>query len=60
MVSEMNGKWGTAEEVAAALNTGKGAAVNSVSCASAGNCSAGGFYSAGKDHNAEAFVVSET
>src|SRR5215467_730872 len=38
------GTWGSAQEVAAVLNTGGFAEVNSVSCASAGNCSAGGFY----------------
>ena len=38
--------WGTAEEVpgTAALNAGGNAGVNSVSCPSAGNCSAGGLY----------------
>jgi hypothetical protein len=62
VINEVNGKWGTAEQVPGMkkLNTGKGAAVSSVSCASAGNCSAGGVYSAGKDHNGEAFVVNET
>ena len=40
------GTWGTAEEVpgSAALNKGGDAEILSVSCASAGNCSAGGFY----------------
>src|SRR5262249_59732295 len=38
------GSWGSAQEVAAALNTGGFAEVNSVSCAKAGNCSAGGVY----------------
>ena len=49
MVSEMNGTWGTAEEVpgTAVLNTGRNAVVTSVSCASAGNCSAGGYYNDG-------------
>jgi hypothetical protein len=60
VVSETNGTWGTAEEVpgTAALNTGGFAATLSVSCASAGNCSAGGSYI---DSSAvEPFVVSET
>src|SRR5262245_56682212 len=57
VVSETNGSWGTAQEVAANLNTGGGAGVDSVSCASAGNCSAGGGYSGHLgDH---AFVISE-
>jgi len=40
------GVWGRAIEVPglAALNTGGHARVNSVSCASAGNCAAGGYY----------------
>jgi hypothetical protein len=63
VVSERNGTWGTAQEVpgTAALNTGTGAyaTVNSVSCASAGNCSAGGEY-LGSSNATEAFVVSQT
>ena len=41
-----SGTWGTAEEVpgSGALNIGARAAINSVSCASAGNCTAGGYY----------------
>ena len=53
------GTWGKVEEVpgTAALNKGGLAIVNGVSCASAGNCSAGGKYAdcAGV---AQAFVVS--
>ena len=46
MAVERNGRWGTAIEVPGlgALNTGGYAEVNSVSCASAGNCAAGGDY----------------
>ena len=46
VVSQVNGTWGTALEVPgiAALNQGGGAEINSVACASAGNCSAGGHY----------------
>ena len=43
----------------AALNPGGVAAINSVSCASAGNCSAGGSYS-DSSGNQQAFVASET
>jgi hypothetical protein len=54
------GAWRTAHELRglAALNAGGDAQVLSVSCASAGNCSAGGYY---EDARAfyEAFVVSE-
>jgi len=46
---ERNGAWGTAIEVPglAALNKGERAAVNWVSCGSAGNCAAGGAYAGG-------------
>src|SRR5262249_58760988 len=58
------GIWGSAEQVpglAAVAGTGD-SAVNSVSCATAGNCSAGGFYRTGGASQccqSEAFVVSE-
>jgi hypothetical protein len=60
VVSEVNGIWGKAEEVpgTAALNTGSGAGINSVSCASAGNCSAAGVYKDSSGHH-QAFVVSQ-
>src|SRR5580658_6243183 len=50
--------WGKAEEVpgTAALNTGGTAGITSVSCAPAGNCSAGGSYTGSSGR--EAFVVS--
>jgi hypothetical protein len=49
VASESNGVWGTAIEVPGlgALNKGDRAAVNSVSCGSAGNCAAGGAYAGG-------------
>jgi hypothetical protein len=58
--AQTNGAWGTAEEVPgiATLDTGGGATITSVSCASAGNCSAGGDYSDGSGHG-QAFVVSQ-
>jgi hypothetical protein len=60
VVSQVNGRWGTAKEVPgiATLNTGGFADIYSVSCASAGNCSAGGFYIDSSGHN-QAFVVSQ-
>jgi len=60
VVSQVGGTWGTAEEVpgTAGLNTGDRAAIHSVSCASAGNCSAGGSYQ--DSGNIQAFVVSQT
>jgi hypothetical protein len=60
VVSERNGTWGTAIEVpgSASLNKGGNAVVLSVSCASAGNCAAGGSYTDGSAHS-QAFVVSQ-
>ena len=61
VVSQVNGTWHAAIEVpgTAALNQGGGAQVSSVSCASAGNCSAGGHYPDSSGHR-QAFVVSQT
>ncbi len=60
VVSQVRGIWGKAEEVpgTAALNTGGNAEIISVSCASAGNCSAGGYYTA-RSGKEEAFVASQ-
>jgi hypothetical protein len=60
VVSEVDGSWGTAQEVPglAALDLGGIAGITSVSCGAAGNCSAGGQY--GSVGNTQAFVVSET
>ena len=56
----LGGAWGTAREVpgTAALNRGPYAEINSVSCATAGNCSAGGLYTDAAGH-VQAFVVSQ-
>lgn len=65
VVTETNGTWGNAELVPGitALNTGVDGAVVTLSCASAGNCSAGGYYGIGepdqKVYDYSAFVVSE-
>jgi hypothetical protein len=61
VASETGGTWGTAKEVpgTAALNGGGFATVNSVSCASAGNCSAGGSYTTSAPVT-QAFVVDES
>jgi len=65
VVVERNGRWGRATGVPGlgVLNAGAtadmdGADVSSVSCASAGNCAAGGFYTARHRRN-EGFVVTE-
>ncbi len=60
VVSEKNGVWGNAVEVpgTATLNSGDDARVNSVSCAKAGDCTAGGSYLDGSSHY-QAFVVRE-
>jgi hypothetical protein len=54
------GTWRMAIEVpgSAALNAGGEANVNAMSCASAGNCAAGGAYTDGSGHG-QAFVVSQ-
>jgi len=58
VASERNGRWEVAVEVpgSGALNKGGNAQITSVSCASAGNCAAGGYYSQSGNH---AFVVGE-
>jgi hypothetical protein len=55
------GGWGAAKEVpgTAKLNQGGDAELLSVSCGSAGNCSAGGDYT-NKSGHSQAFVVSRT
>src|SRR5579862_5823407 len=55
------GGWSAALEVpgTAALNSGGFASVSSVSCASAGNCSAGGSYATPGPQRHHAFVVSQ-
>jgi hypothetical protein len=60
VVNEVNGSWHKALEVpgTAALNKGDFAQVSSVSCASAGSCSAGGWYTDSADIS-QPFVVSE-
>lgn len=64
VAAESRGRWGTATRVPglAALDKGHLSEVNAVSCASAGNCDAGGFYTSrafvgGNDQ--QAFVVDE-
>ncbi len=61
VVGEQNGVWGQAIEVPglAALAKGGQAVVSSVSCASAGNCAAGGGYDDSDGHE-QGFVASET
>jgi hypothetical protein len=62
VVDETSGTWGTATEVPgyAALNTGNGQNVAiSISCASVGNCVAGGAYT-GSSNYLYPFTVSET
>ena len=70
VADETNGSWGNAIEVpgTAKLNSGGGAFLTSVSCATAGNCAAGGWYESlgilsyveGYTTPAHAFVVDET
>jgi hypothetical protein len=60
VVGERGGRWGTAIEIPgiAGLNAGGYPQVSSVSCPSAGNCAAGGWY-LDSSHNRHAFIVSE-
>ena len=60
VVNEVDGIWQNAIEVPGTdtLNASGNAAVNSVSCASANNCSAGGYYVDASSHE-HAFVVNE-
>src|SRR5262249_20256979 len=60
VASQVNASWGTVHQVPgiAALSQGGTSLVWAVSCASAGNCSAGGNYDVNSAHQ-QAFVVSE-
>jgi hypothetical protein len=58
VVSEVHGTWGRARQVAGALNTGGNAQIYTVSCGSAGNCTAGGYYHEASGHY-QAFAVTE-
>jgi hypothetical protein len=60
VADETNGTWGNAEQIpgTAALNDAGDAQATSVSCPSAGNCAAGGFYANGSGQ--QVFVVDET
>jgi hypothetical protein len=63
VVDEAGGTWGTARKVpgTAALNAGADAQVTSVSCASPGNCAAGGTYAGASASLAQqAFIANET
>jgi hypothetical protein len=60
VVSERRGRWDAARQVPGIAALGaKGSAVSTVSCASAGNCSAAGYYRDPHKHS-QAFVVDET
>jgi hypothetical protein len=65
VISQQHGSWGQPEQVPglAALNTGGQASVGPISCASPGNCSAGGIYDTAACQTCaspqQAFVVSE-
>jgi hypothetical protein len=60
VVNQIHGVWRTAVTVpgSAALNVGGQAAIEAISCPSAGNCSAGGYVSDGSRHN-QPFVIDE-
>jgi hypothetical protein len=58
--SEVNGVWRKAIEVpgVATLNVGKQATITDISCAPRGTCTAGGYYTDGRNRS-QAFLVSE-
>jgi hypothetical protein len=60
VVAESSGRWGRAKELpgSAALNAGS-AGIDVLSCASAGNCGAGGSYQDSSGHT-QVFVAGET
>ena len=60
VVTEAKGRWGNAAEVpgTAVLNQGGNADIPSVSCAAAGSCAAGGYYTDGSGRY-QAFVVTQ-
>jgi hypothetical protein len=60
VISQAHGVWGNAIQIpeTAALNTGLEASVNSISCPSPGNCSAGGYYWTSSQFQ-DAFVVDQ-
>ena len=63
VVSEANGIWGTAEEIPGiitALHAHGTATLDALSCSSAGNCNAGGAFSAKAPHAPQAYTVTQT
>jgi len=58
VVSQRNRRWGKAIQVPGADSSGGPAEVLAVSCASAGNCVAGGFYTDTSGHS-QAFLASQ-
>ena len=61
VATESRGTWKPAMKVAGALNSGANAAVNSVSCTSPGNCTAGGTYGTSSSPSGnDPFVISES
>lgn len=61
VVSEVDGKWGSALQVPGSrlLNRGNGAEVTSISCAARGDCGVTGTYSVRSSYSNAAFVESE-
>ncbi|HEY3905262.1 MAG TPA: hypothetical protein VGM14_15235 [Streptosporangiaceae bacterium] len=60
VVTERNGKWGNAMQVAHALNIAGFGEVYSVSCPSVGNCAATGYYGGGPEDSSTApFVINQ-
>ena len=63
VVDESNGAWGKAQDVPGlgALNVGRYAAIQSISCGAAGSCAAGGYFNfKGGGRGTPGFVVDES
>lgn len=62
VASETSGTWGSAQQIdgAVVLHKGQFAAVESVSCTSAGNCGIGGYFPGSPPAGQQAFVDDET
>ena len=58
VVDEVNGSWGTARRVLGIPAASHRASINAISCGTAGNCAAGGYYGDAVGHY-QGFVVNE-
>ena len=59
VAGDIGGSWGGAQEIAGNLNAGGNAGVTGISCTTAGNCGAGGFYTDSAGHQ-QGWVADES